>query len=77
MKPWQEPEEETVEWLLFSDSSQKVKRCMAKTQEEALRIAVENGIEPGRTEHVRPFNGRSEGALMSNAEFFRKLDSLR
>lgn len=78
LKTWEEPEQETVEWLLFSASSQKMKRCMAKTQEEALRIAIENGIEPGRTEHIRPSYGRSwEGALMDNSDFFRKMESLR
>ncbi len=78
IKTWREPEGQTVEWILFSSTDQDIKRCRARTQREALEKAVESGIEPGKTEHVRPRFGRpGENVLMDNREFFRVLESMR
>ncbi len=67
-----------TEWLLIDSDTGSFRLCTAPDQESALRRALELGVYPQNTNHVRPRLQRdeSDNTLMSVDEFQEILNSL-
>ncbi len=67
-----------TEWVLIDTETGSVRLCTAPNQEEALRRALELGIYPQDTNHVKPRLERpeSDNEIMNVEEFQEVLDQI-
>lgn len=67
-----------TEWVLIDTETGSIRLCRAPDQEEALRRALELGIFPQDTNHVKPReeHPESDNEVMSVEEFQKILDEI-
>lgn len=56
-------------WILYDSETDKQRFCRAWTQKEAVRKAVENGLVPKNTNHVKPRNSCPDPGIMTQEDF--------
>lgn len=60
-----------TEWVLTEERTNRLKLCTATDQEEAIRIALAQGLRPENTNQVRPRVERadSDNRIMRTRDF--------
>lgn len=67
----------TAEWIIYDSQTQRLKTAEAKSQEEAIKIAISRDIVPRRTQDVIPRMRGHSKTMMSPEEFEAFMDRLR